>query len=218
MKFSLEGKEIELRGITGKPSKVITSNGMKKLLKKGHQGVIVQLCSLDVQTSKPYIPLDLQGIIDKHSKVFEYIPRGIPPTLNHDHVIHLIPGSAPPNIKPYKYPYAQKSEIESVVEEMSEASIIIPSQSSYSTPVVMVLKKEGSWRIKDKFPIPFIYELLYELHGAIYFTKLDLRSGYHQIIMKEVDIPKQHFELMKAIMNLCSCLLALIMYLMHSKG
>jgi hypothetical protein len=80
MKFSLEGKEIELRVITWKPSKVIRSNGMKKLLKKGHQGVIVQLCSLDVQTSKPYIPLDLQGIIDKHSKVFEDIPKGLPPT------------------------------------------------------------------------------------------------------------------------------------------
>ena len=70
MKFSLEGKEFELRGITGKPSKVVSFNGMEKLLKKGHQGVIVQLCSLYVQTSKPYIPLDLQGIIDKHSKVF----------------------------------------------------------------------------------------------------------------------------------------------------
>jgi hypothetical protein len=80
MKFSLEGKEIELRGIIGKPSKVIRSNGMKKLLKKGHQGVIVQLCSLDVQTSKPSISLDLQGIINKHSKVFEYIPKGLPPT------------------------------------------------------------------------------------------------------------------------------------------
>jgi hypothetical protein len=53
MKFSLEGKEIELRGITGKPSKVISSNSMKKLFKEGHQGVIAQLCSLDVQTSKP---------------------------------------------------------------------------------------------------------------------------------------------------------------------
>jgi hypothetical protein len=54
MKFSLEGKEFELRGITWKPSKVVSSNGMTKLLKKRHQGVIVQLCSLDVQTSKPY--------------------------------------------------------------------------------------------------------------------------------------------------------------------
>ena len=54
---------------------------MKKLFKKGHQGVISQLCSLDVQTSKPSIPnQDLQGIIDKHSKVFEDIPKGLPPT------------------------------------------------------------------------------------------------------------------------------------------
>ena len=56
MKFSLEGKEIELRGITQKPSKVISSNGMKKLLKEGNQGVIVKLCSIDVQTSNPLFP------------------------------------------------------------------------------------------------------------------------------------------------------------------
>jgi hypothetical protein len=56
MKFSLEGKEFELRGIARKPSKVVSSNGMKKLLKKGHQGVIVQLFSLDVQTSNACIP------------------------------------------------------------------------------------------------------------------------------------------------------------------
>jgi hypothetical protein len=73
MKFSLEGKEIELRGFTGKPSKVISSNGMTKLLKKGHRGVIVQLFSLDVQTSKPFIPIDFQWIIDKNSKVFQDI-------------------------------------------------------------------------------------------------------------------------------------------------
>ena len=92
MKFSLEGKEVELRGITGKPSKVTSSNGMTKLLKKGHHGVIAQLCSLDVHTSNPYIPLDIQGIIDNNSKVFEDIPKGLPPTRNHDHEIHLIPG------------------------------------------------------------------------------------------------------------------------------
>jgi hypothetical protein len=56
MKFLLGGKEIELRGITGKPGKVISSNDMTKLLKKGHQGIIAQLFSLDVQTSKTSIP------------------------------------------------------------------------------------------------------------------------------------------------------------------
>jgi hypothetical protein len=87
-------------------SKVKISNGMTKLLKKWHQSVIAQLFSLDVQTSKPSIPLDLQGIIDKHFKVFEDIPKGLPPTRNHDHDIHLILRSVPPNIRPYKYLYA----------------------------------------------------------------------------------------------------------------
>jgi hypothetical protein len=169
----LEGNEIGLKCITGKPNKVVSSNGMTKLLKKGNNGVIVQLFSLYVQTYKPCIPLDIQGIIDKHSKVFEDIPRGLPPTLNHDHAIHLILGSTSPNIRRYIYPY----EIECMVEEMLEDGIIRPIQSSYSIPVVMVLNKDGSWRmcldyrdinkitIKDKIPILFIDEFSYELHG-----------------------------------------------------
>ena len=115
---------------------------MAIFLKKGHQGVIVQLCSLDVQTSKSFISLDLQRVINKHSKVFEYIPKGLPPPRDHDHSIHLILGSVPPNIRPYRYPYGQKREIEHMVEEMLEASIIRPNQSSYSTLVVMVHNKE----------------------------------------------------------------------------
>jgi hypothetical protein len=105
---------------------VISSNDMKQLLENGHQGVITQLCSLDVQTYKSFILLDLQGIIDKHSKVFEDILKGILPTRNHDHAIHLILGSVPPNIRPYRYPYAQKSETDHMVEEMLEVGIIRP--------------------------------------------------------------------------------------------
>ena len=71
MKFSWEGIEYELNCIIGKPSNVISSNGMKKLLKRGHQCVVAQLCSLDVQKSKFYISPHFQRVINKHSKVFE---------------------------------------------------------------------------------------------------------------------------------------------------
>jgi len=114
MKFYVEGKEIELRGIAGKPGKIISSNGMTKLLKKEKRGVIAQLCSLDVSTSKSSISPNLQKVLDNHSKVFK-APKGHPPIRDHDHAIHLIPRSVPPNIRPYRYPYAQKSEIEHMV-------------------------------------------------------------------------------------------------------
>lgn len=89
---------------------------MKKLLKKGHRGVIAQLCSIEVHTSKFAISPYLQKVSDKHSKVFEDIPKGPPPPWDHDHAIHLIRGSVPPNIRPYRYPYGQKYEIERMVE------------------------------------------------------------------------------------------------------
>ena len=77
-------------------------------------------------TLESSISPDLQIVLDNHSKVFE-TPRGLPPIRDHDHSIHFILGGVPPNIKPYRYPYAQRSEIEHLVVEMLEASIIQPS-------------------------------------------------------------------------------------------
>jgi len=111
-------------------------------LKKGKKGIITQLCSLDVQKVKSSITSYLQRVLDNHFEVFES-PKGIPPIHDHGHDIHLIPGSVPPNIRPYRYPYAQKAEIGCMVAEMLEAGIIQPSQSSFSSLAVLVHKKDG---------------------------------------------------------------------------
>jgi hypothetical protein len=186
---------------------------MTKLLKKGYHGVSAQLGSLDVQTSRSYIPMVLQNVINNHSKVFGEMPKGLPLAQDHDHVIHLQPGSVPPNIRPYRYTYTQKSEIERMVQEMLEARNIHPSQSAFSSLVVMVYKRDGSWRmcsyyrdlnkmaIKDKFLILVIDELLDELQGTIFFTKLYLHPKYHQIRMRQKEFLEQPLEHMKFMMS-----------------
>jgi hypothetical protein len=190
MKFNQGGHQYKFQGITVGSPEVISSHRIEKLLKKGHYGVIAQLHAIQA-TETPLVRQDLQALLSKHQTVFS-TPQGLPPSHGvHDNSIPLVPRSLPPNIRPYRHPFAQKNEIEKMVQELLIVGVICPSTSPYSSPVIMVLKKEGSWRmclefralnkltIKDKFPIPVIDDLLDELSGAQFFTKLYLRSGYH---------------------------------------
>ena len=81
--------------------------------------------------------------MENNSKVFE-IPKGLPPIRDYDHVIQLFLGSVPPNIGPCKYPYAQKSKIKCMIAEMLEVGIILPKQSYFFGPVILVHKKDVS--------------------------------------------------------------------------
>jgi hypothetical protein len=205
MKFDQEGHQYKFQDITSGSPEIISSHRMEKMLKKGHSGVIAQLHAIQA-IETPSVLQDLQAMLSKNQLVFS-TPQGLPPFCGvHDHSIPLVPGSLPPNIRLYHHPFSQKNEIEKMVQELLNAGVICPSTSPYLSPVVMVLKKEDSWRmcpnfhalnkltIKDKFPIPIIDDLLDELNGAQFFTKLDLRPRYYQIRMKEVDIPKTTFR------------------------
>jgi hypothetical protein len=118
----------------------------------------------------------------------------------------LIEGAQPVNLRPYRYNPELKTEIEKQVQEMLVSGVIQPSQSAWSSPALLVRKKDGSWRlcvdyrhlnaltIKSKYHVPIIEELLDELYGSKWFTKLDLRAGYHQIRMSPGEEPKTAFQ------------------------
>jgi hypothetical protein len=210
MQFQQEGQRYQFQGLTIGSPKIISSHR-----------IIAQLHSIQA-VGTPSMHPDLQAILSKHQVVLS-TPQGLHPCGVHDHSIPLVLGSIPPNVRPYRHPFTRKNELEKIVQELLQVGVIHPSTSPYSSLVVMVLKKEGTWRmcpnfhapnkltIKDKFPIHIIDDLLDELSGAQYFTKLDLRTGYHQICMQEADIPKTifrthegHYEFLVMPLGLCN--------------
>eukprot|EP00253_Pinus_taeda_P020306 PITA_20306 len=200
-----QGNNKEMQGIQ-RPVQVrpITANQLVKCVRKGCQVYAIQVGyanSKDKKASLNNIP-----VIQEFTDVFpEEIP-GLPPQRNIDFTIELVPGAAPVSRAPYRMSVPELTELKMQLQELLEKNYIRPSVSPWGAPVLFVKKKDGTLRmcidyrqlnkltIKNKYPLPRIDELFDQVKDETVFSKIDLRSGYHQIRIKDEDIAKTAFR------------------------
>nr|KYP64239.1 Transposon Ty3-I Gag-Pol polyprotein [Cajanus cajan] len=237
LKFPIDLYPLDLSGTDIVPIP-ITAHQLRRL---HHTNRVEALFQLILEPSSPTLPLPpqtqqpqtnstipsiapppFQSLLIKYCTLFT-TPTSLPPSRSTDHSIPLLPNTPPISVRPYHYPHFQKQEIKTQVAKMLESGFITPNISPFSSPVLLVKKKDGTWRfcvdyralnpatVKDKFPIPTVDELLDELGHASWFSKLDLFSGFHQILMVPSDSKKtafrthnSHFEFKVMPFGLCN--------------
>jgi hypothetical protein len=131
---------------------------------------------------------------------------GMPPDREVEFVIDLLPGTAPISKWPYRMSVEELKELKKRLTELQEAGYIRPSSSPWGAPVLFVQKKDGSQQmcvdyrslndvtVKNKYPLPRIEDLFDQMRGARVFSKIDLRSSYHQMKIRPSNIPNTNFS------------------------
>lgn len=202
MSFSWAGQQQVIHGLQGGSISQAQTEEILQDIKLGQACFTIAVHQED--DAALTIPTKLQPLLEQFDAIFD-TPDQLPPSREIEHHIILREGADPVNVRPYRYAHFQKEEIERQVQAMMSTGFIQPSSSPFSSPVLLVKKKDGSWRfctdyralnaatVKDRFPIPTVDDMLDELHGATVFTKLDLTAGYHQVRVHPADIHKTAF-------------------------
>ncbi|TLX67246.1 RNA-directed DNA polymerase, partial [Labilibacter sediminis] len=145
-------------------------------------------------------------VISDFGDVFPEELPGLPPVRQVEFRIDLIPGAAPIAKSPYRLAPPEMKELQDQLQELRDKGFIRPSFSPWGAPILFVKKKDGSQRmcidyrelnkltIKNRYPLPRIDDLFDQLQGASWFSKIDLRSGYHQMRVRDDDIEKTAFR------------------------
>jgi hypothetical protein len=178
-------------------------------LARGHQISAAQLSQAILVEAGEVDPFEVvrRRVLDPFKDVFpDDLPAGLPPSREVDHRIELIPGAVPPSRPTFRLSEKELVELKKQLEELTKSGFIQPSKSPFGAPILFVKKKDGTMRmcvdyralnnvtIKNSYPLPRVDELFDRLQGAKYFSKIDLRSGYHQIRIDPSDVPKTAFR------------------------
>jgi hypothetical protein len=151
-------------------------------------------------------PIEIIPVVCEYPDVFPDELPGMPPDRDIEFAIELQPRTAPISKRPYRMPPAELAELKNQLQELLDKGLIRSSTSPWGCPALFVKKKDESLRlcvdyrplnavtIKNKYPLPRINVLFDQLVGAKVFSKIDLRSGYHQIRIRASDIPKTAFS------------------------
>ncbi|XP_026410370.1 uncharacterized protein LOC113305564 [Papaver somniferum] len=203
--FFNQGQHINLQGNSSSPTcNMIRGYAIMKFLKDNTPTFIGQFFSISAVPLEP-VPANISAVVESLSDIFT-APTYLPPKRALDHQIPLKPNFEPVSQRPYRCPHLQKAVVEQLIQEMLDAGFIQESHSPFASPFLLINKKDGSWSfcveyrklnditVKDKFLILLIDDLLDELNGAIIFSKIDLKFGYYQILMKLDDIHKTAFR------------------------
>ena len=196
------GEIVHIQGKRGKaPLRVVKAAKLVKGLKKG---LPIYLLKLNDPSKKP--EGNKPEWLSEYQDVFPEELTELPPSRGLEHEIELEPGSRPVARAAYKMSVPEAIELKEQLTLLIEQGFIRPSVSPWGAPVLFQKKKDGTFRlcidfrglnqctIKNKYPIPRIDELLDRLYGAQYFSKIDLRSGYYQVKIRQEDIPKTAFN------------------------
>ncbi|KAL0434685.1 UNVERIFIED_CONTAM: Retrovirus-related Pol polyprotein from transposon gypsy [Sesamum radiatum] len=190
-----------LAGRTGERN--LSAMQFEKGCKRSEPSYMCTLRFNEIEEASRPIP----GMIKKLLKEFEDVmpdklPRKLSPKRAVDHEIELVPGTKPPARAPYRMTQPELVELRKQLKDILESGIIKPAKSSYGAPVLFQKKADGSLRmccdyralnkitVKNKYPIPLVADYFDCLSQAKYFTKIDLRSGYWQVRIKEDDEAK----------------------------
>ena len=190
-------------------SNVISATTTRTMVRKGCEAYLTYV--IETEKARPNVS-DIPTVSDFPDLFREELP-GLPPQRKIEFAIEIVPGATQASITPYRMAPLELKELKLQLQELLEKGFIRPSVSPWGVPMLFVKKKDGTLRlcidyrhlnkltVKNKYPLPRIDNLFDQLKGASIFSKIDLRSGYHQLRIKDMDGIKRSLERDMGIMS-----------------